>query len=389
MGRRWLKQERRTKEELFDALVRNALGFVNSSIDHLQNKPKNAIVDLYTAVELFLKARLMKEHWTLMLSKPETGDLQNLAVGDFLSVYLDDALNRIPSILGEKIDKNASDNFKALGEHRNQIVHFAHSGMDNPSKTQAGVIAEAWASWHYLHALLTGLWEGVFQPYAVELQVLNQRMMRQGEFIKTRFEILKPQIKIQEKKGKKLVPCGHCHMPAAIVGETHSWGTDYTCMVCGVDDTAVEECNAELPCPTCNAPFKFFQKGLNACPNCGHDITTDVLTNLCAEHYPQGDDWCEEGQEHIASCHKCEHPQPSVFFIDGMWSCVSCFDRGWGAVACERCDEFVTGDMERIQYFACHKCEPQVREQMLRMVETSESVSRAEGSEEPAPIAKE
>ncbi|MBH8734592.1 hypothetical protein I5J72_21325, partial [Pseudomonas aeruginosa] len=164
MARKWLKQERRTKEELFDALVRNALGFVNTSIDHLQQKPKNAIVDLYTAIELFLKARLMKEHWTLMLAKPETGDLQNLAVGDFLSVYLDDALKRIQSILGEKIDQDASDNFKALGEHRNQIVHFAHSGMDNPSKTQAGVIVETWASWHYLHALLTGPWEAVFQP---------------------------------------------------------------------------------------------------------------------------------------------------------------------------------------------------------------------------------
>ncbi|WP_236450507.1 hypothetical protein [Stutzerimonas stutzeri] len=378
MARKWLKQERRTKEELFDALVRNALGFVNTSIDHLQQKPKNAIVDLYTAIELFLKARLMKEHWTLMLAKPETGDLQNLAVGDFLSVSLDDALKRIQSILGEKIDQDASDNFKALGEHRNQIVHFAHSGMDNPSKTQAGVIVETWASWHYLHALLTGPWEAVFQPYAVELQVLNQRMMRQGDFIKARFEILKPQIEIQEKKGNKIVPCGHCHMSAAIVGETHPWGIDYTCMVCGVGDTAVEECNAELHCPGCNAPFKFFEKGLHACPACGHQITTDILIDLCTKQFPEGDDWCEEGHVHIASCHKCQHPQPSVFFIEGMWSCVSCFDRGWGAVACERCGEFVTGDMERIKYFACHKCESDVREHLLSLAEPAKSPT-AEG----------
>ena len=380
MGRRWLEQERRTKEELFDALVHNALGFVNTSIDHLQNKPKNAIVDLYTAIELFLKARLMKEHWTLMLSKPETGDLQNLAVGDFLSVYLDDALKRIQSILGEKIDKDASENFKALGEHRNQIVHFAHSGMDNSSKTQAGVIVEAWASWHYLHALLTGPWEGIFQPYAAELQVLNQRMMRQGEFIKARFEILKPQIEIQTMKGNKIVPCGHCLMPAAIEGETHAWGTDYACMVCGVDDTALAECNEELPCPECGIPFKFFQQGNSTCPNCSHEITTDILIDLCTKHFPEGDGWCEDGQVHIASCHNCQHAQPSVFFIDGMWSCVSCFDRGWGAVACSRCDEFVTGEMERIKYFACHKCEPQVREQILRMAEPSESTT-SEGGE--------
>lgn len=375
MARKWLKQERRTKEELFDALVRNALGFVNTSIDNLQRKPKNAIVDLYTAIELFLKARLMKEHWTLMLAKPETGDLQNLAVGDFLSVYLNDALKRIQSILGEKIDQDASDNFKALGEHRNQIVHFAHSGMDNPSRTQAGVIVETWASWHYLHALLTGPWGSVFQPYLMELELLNQRMMRQGDFIKARFEILKPQIAIQEKKGNKVVPCGHCHMSAAIVGETHSWGSDYTCMVCGVDDTVVEEPNAELPCPSCNVPFKFFQKGLHSCPACSHQITTDILIDLCAKQFPEGDDWCEEGYAHIASCHKCQHPEPSVFFIEGMWSCVSCFERGWGAVACERCDEFVTGDMDRIKYFACHKCEPEVRKRLLGLAEPAESTT--------------
>jgi len=76
MARKWLTQEKRSNDELFDALVRNALEFVSTSIGHLQHKPKNAIVDLYTAVELFLKARLMKEHWTLVLSSPESGDLQ-------------------------------------------------------------------------------------------------------------------------------------------------------------------------------------------------------------------------------------------------------------------------------------------------------------------------
>ncbi|MBP2842166.1 MULTISPECIES: hypothetical protein [unclassified Pseudomonas] len=384
MARKWLTQEKRSNDELFDALVRNALEFVSTSIGHLQHKPKNAIVDLYTAVELFLKARLMKEHWTLVLSSPESGDLQRLAEGDFLSVNLDAALKRIKSIIGEKIGDNASDNFRALGEHRNQIVHFSHSGMDNPGKTQARVIVEAWASWHYLHALLTETWKAIFKPYATELHVLNQRMMSQGEFIKARFDILKSQIEIQERRGNTITECGHCHMPAAIAGETHSWGTDYACMVCGVDDTAPVECNAELPCPSCNTPFRFFHGEVHACPSCGHKIDTDILIDLCTEHFAEGDAWCDEDQINIASCHKCEYPRPSVFVIEGMWSCVSCFDRGWAAVTCERCSEFVTGDMERIQYFACHKCEPQVREDFRRMTESAQAAASTEGSEAPA-----
>jgi hypothetical protein len=68
LGRTWLKQEKRTKEQLFDALVKNALGFVETSLDHVKKRPKNSIVDVYTAIELFLKARLMAEH-CLMLSR--------------------------------------------------------------------------------------------------------------------------------------------------------------------------------------------------------------------------------------------------------------------------------------------------------------------------------
>lgn len=281
MGRKWLKQEKRTNEQLFDALVRNALGFVETSLEHIKERPKNSIVDLYTAIELFLKARLMAEHWTLMLSKPETGDLQNLHVGYFLSVYLDEALKRIKSILGEDIDAAASDNFKALGEHRNQIVHFAHSGHDDLAATQAGVIVEQWASWHYLYTLLTEKWKDIFEPYKIELHKLHHRMMRQREFLNSRFTILKPKIDIEVKRGKTIVTCEHCELKSAVVGEVHSWGTDYSCMVCGVSDTAVVKTDVKLPCPGCNEDIEFFNPGLTECPKCKHPFNTDILIELC------------------------------------------------------------------------------------------------------------
>lgn len=155
-------------------------------------------------------------------------------------------------------------------------------------------------------------------------------------------------------------------MPAAREGETHRWGTDYACMVCGVDGTTLVACNADPPCPQCKAPFSLFQPGLQACPTCDFKITADILIDVCTKYFLEGDNWCEGDRAHIASCHTCQHPQASVFFIDGMWSCVVCFDRGWSAVSCERCYEFVTGDMEKIKYFACQKCETQVREHVTR-----------------------
>lgn len=72
---RTISQKKQTKEEMFNAVVRNAIDFVNSSLDNLDKRPKNGIVDFYTAIELFLKAKLMEEHWTLIIGKPAEAKL--------------------------------------------------------------------------------------------------------------------------------------------------------------------------------------------------------------------------------------------------------------------------------------------------------------------------
>lgn len=59
-----------------------------------------------------------------------------------------------------------------------------------------------------------------------------------------------------------------------------------------------------------------------------------------------------------------------------------CFDRGWQAITCERCDAFVKGDMERIQYFACHKCEDQVRHEFAAMVTADAATEEGQDADE-------
>lgn len=203
MVRKFVSQKKQTKEELFDSLVRNAIDFLDSSLDDLEKRPKNSIVDFYISIELFLKARLMDEHWTLILSKPETANIETFVVGDFHSVFLEDAVKRLGSIANEHLDPITIDNFKALGEHRNQIVHFAHSDYADLSATKAGVVVEQWASWHHLHTLLTERWKCVFEPYQQEFVRIHKRMMQQNEFIKARYNQLEQKIEIEKKNGKK------------------------------------------------------------------------------------------------------------------------------------------------------------------------------------------
>lgn len=53
MARTYVKQTVQNNEQLFDSLVINAIDFLESSIDDLNKRPKNSIVDFYTAIELF------------------------------------------------------------------------------------------------------------------------------------------------------------------------------------------------------------------------------------------------------------------------------------------------------------------------------------------------
>lgn len=357
MARKYLQQKRQSKEQLFDALVKNAMDFVESALESLDRRPKNAIVELYTAIELFLKARLMAEHWTLIIGKPEAASLQTFGLGDFQSVYLDDSAKRLKEIVGEPLDEKALTNFRGLGEHRNQIVHFAHSDYPNAPGERAGVVVELWASWHYLHKLLTQTWTQTFSAYQGEIIRLHGRMMSQVDFIQARFQEVEPQINELAKQGGAFVRCNHCRTAAGKVEAVHKWGSDYRCLVCDSTGLAIKPTDATVPCNLCGTPLRILDKELVACPTCGQALDADKRISLCQAVYREGDDWWEDGAPHIAECHMCRHHRPSVFYVDGLWSCVSCFDRGWQAVTCPHCGEFVTGDMEAIKHACCFKCE--------------------------------
>ena len=151
---------------------------------------------------------------------------------NIVKLSLDDAVKRLHNILNEQLPSNVIDNFRALGEHRNQIVHFAHTDYIDLNATKASVIIEQWTSWHYLHQLLTSQWKDVFKKYFSSINRIHKRMLEQTEFIKARYKELTPKIAILIKQGKKIIDCEHCEMKSAVIKDTHEWGSDYNCIIC-------------------------------------------------------------------------------------------------------------------------------------------------------------
>jgi hypothetical protein len=76
-----------------DWLIKNALDFLKHAIDDFSTHPKHSVINFYTAVELFLKARLLEEHWSLIVVKDP--DRRKFEAGDFISVTFEEACNRL------------------------------------------------------------------------------------------------------------------------------------------------------------------------------------------------------------------------------------------------------------------------------------------------------
>jgi hypothetical protein len=115
--------------ERFDDVVRNAFDFLVRSIDELERYPKYSVIHFYSAIELFVKARLLKEHWTLIVAKPDVADKAKFQRGDFQSVGLKDANERLTKITADGLLDEELKCFDGLRQERNQMVHFAHAAQ--------------------------------------------------------------------------------------------------------------------------------------------------------------------------------------------------------------------------------------------------------------------
>ena len=70
----------------FSLVVENAFDFFKKSLEEFDKEPKYSVIHFHAAVELIMKARLLWEHWTLIITRPETANLKSFRSGDFQSV---------------------------------------------------------------------------------------------------------------------------------------------------------------------------------------------------------------------------------------------------------------------------------------------------------------
>lgn len=185
-----------------DDLIANATDFLKSATADLSARPKHSVIAFYTAIELILKARLMAEHWTLVVSK--NADRGSFAKGDFVSVTFDEACARLQSVIGSPLPDDAKAIFNSLRKHRNKMVHFYHEGETDKNALEA-IALEQLLGWRALVSLMENQWQATFANMAFDITAIDEGFAEHRLYAKAKFESLTERLKEAVDAGSVLV----------------------------------------------------------------------------------------------------------------------------------------------------------------------------------------
>lgn len=317
--------------DLLDLVVKNALDFLKQSVSDLPKHPKYSLVHFCSALELFLKARLMIEHWALILAKPETANLAKFRAGDFRSVSMADAIERLRNVADEPISPGEESCFRTVRDHRNKLVHFFHEQYAaSPPEESAiqEVVSAQCKAWFYLHRSLTGPWATHLKPYAAQIEKLNDKMHANRVYLRAKYDAISPEIKAEIAVGVEYGRCYSCGFDATRIEQRAEPLYEATCKVCGSDRHFLR-----VPCPDCDKTITVEDMGEAECPN--EDFTTDV--EWLVEKYGPYEDPKEDTK--IAYCSYCERTDTptAIPFGDFEYLCLSCLRLHDSADKCAWC----------------------------------------------------
>ena len=335
-------------DAVFDSLTRSALDFLNQAARQVKKAPKYAVINLATAIELLLKARLVKEHWSLVMSRPEKANLVAFNAGTFHSVGLDEAVERLRNIAGVTLSKDEETCFRDLRDHRNKLVHFYHDTyLAGPDPvTLAAIAAEQCRAWFFVRRLLEDRWAPLFKPYKKEIARCQRLIEKNREYLAGKFMALRPEIEADRKIGVEYETCGACGHESSKLSPGPEPVVESACAVCGRRNDFLR-----VPCPACTAEIRIQELGESTCGSCGFETT---LTWVTEQYGPYED---PKGDPESGYCSYCENVEVrSVVPLGGVLICLSCLEEHSSIGQCGWCSEYVAGDMEDSYLTGCLLC---------------------------------
>jgi hypothetical protein len=196
------------QKKMFDSQVENALDFLTKARTELDHHPKYSLIHFHAAVELFLKARLMHEHWSLVIAKNQEPDWYKFVSGEFQSVTMEEAANKLDKVVRSGLSSDELKTFRSVGKHRNKMVHFFHQDKAEPSIFRNQIVRLELKAWYSLHEILKVRWKDVFLGWSVQIGQMDKNLRQLHEYLTEVFDNLKDTIKAEAHAGN-IIPIAH------------------------------------------------------------------------------------------------------------------------------------------------------------------------------------
>lgn len=247
-------------------LIENALDYLilageQANDDDSERMLKHSLATLADGIELLLKARIELDGWHLLFKDVDKADQKQFEDGDFQSVTLDQAVNRLKNICGVNIEDKHLKILHALRKLRNKIRHFA------VNTNRQEVISLITKGYSFVIDFTSQYLESHFgDEIKEELDTIRRMLGEFGEFVQSRLKEIQPILDSQDYALH--IECPKCAQETLYPSEGHA-----RCTFCGYDK---EGENAAEDLIHYKNPYMSYKdwavdRSIDCCPECGAD----------------------------------------------------------------------------------------------------------------------
>jgi hypothetical protein len=340
-----------SNKKMFSSVVENSLDFLNKAIVEIKDDPVFSLIHFYTGLELLLKARLMNEHWSLIVNRKSVPDLQKFRNGDFQSINLDEILDTLDKTLGIKVAKPHADAFHLVRKHRNKIIHFFHDAQAQETKTEQ-IVKEQLVAWHFLQQIITTQWFQVFKPWNKELLNIDKGLRQNNTYLQIIFDEKAVILQQFMKQGFKIEVCPSCKFKSLVCSQSLDFLYQAKCEVCNLSEPRIN-----IECPHCTRIIAYEGDATTHCKHCKKQILIKDIENILIDQAAlhiraiEGDLSSPE-----ASCVECDGFRSVINTKHNQLLCMACLSEFPEIYLCDWCGEGNTRILENSYYEGCSNC---------------------------------
>lgn len=307
-------------EQIMFPPVDNGLDYLQSVIEHLRNEPdqrdlKYAVLHLQAAVEVLLKARLIRQHWSQIFQNPNTASHSAFISGDFESIKLKETLTRLANIAGVEVPKPAREQFLRLAKKRNKLQHFGMEEQAIGIENLAGQVLDGLLCFIRDH-LRSGA--GLEEEHVLDRtqEMIREEMERINGLVAARLARIEPELAARAGVVVRCPDCQHSALPiddedlrcrfCDFTWEPDDAASEYMCTVLGLSRYGRYEGDGPVSCMECGSQTLVRGATVRSnpnepvwvCFNCGMVDSDQEISGcvMCGEFMRDADDepgFCE------------------------------------------------------------------------------------------------